>query len=140
VIEHSAGGVLVDRGGTLAVAIARINQRGHLEWTLPEGHIEPGETAALAAQRGVLEETGLSGIAGPPPGTIKYHFKQRGRAVHKFVQHFLLELLGGQISTADHEVSDVAGFRLPELFRTLSYRDERLMLERAAILLEQSVA
>jgi hypothetical protein len=34
----------------------------------------------------------------------------------------------------------VAGFRLPELFRTLSYRDERLMLERAAILLEQSVA
>lgn len=28
-------------------------------WSLPGGHIEPGETAAAAAQREVLEETGI---------------------------------------------------------------------------------
>lgn len=29
-------------------------------WSLPGGHIEPGETAKAAAQRELLEETGLS--------------------------------------------------------------------------------
>ncbi|WP_457914893.1 NUDIX domain-containing protein [Candidatus Minimicrobia naudis] len=28
-------------------------------WTIPEGHIEPGETAQVTARREIGEETGL---------------------------------------------------------------------------------
>ena len=32
-------------------------------WTIPKGHIEPGETAKVTAKREVEEETGLSNIS-----------------------------------------------------------------------------
>jgi 8-oxo-dGTP pyrophosphatase MutT (NUDIX family) len=54
----SAGGVVLDRRGRIAVVRQR-NRRGRWRWTLPKGRIDPGETTEAAALREVYEESGL---------------------------------------------------------------------------------
>ncbi len=51
----SAGGVVLNPEGKVLV----VNQRGN-SWSLPKGHIDPGEDALGAAKREIHEETGVS--------------------------------------------------------------------------------
>jgi len=52
---ESAGGVVVSSHGQILV----VSQRGKA-WSLPKGHIDPGEDALTAARREIYEETGVS--------------------------------------------------------------------------------
>ena len=63
--EISAGGVVVDVRDHQAylALIARHNRAGRVEWCLPKGHIEAGETLVQTAEREVEEETGIKGRA-----------------------------------------------------------------------------
>lgn len=54
---ESAGGIVLNSRGKIAV----VNQNGR-SWSLPKGHIEPGEDALAAARREIYEETGLQDI------------------------------------------------------------------------------
>ena len=51
----SAGGVVVNQRGQVLV----VNQRGN-SWSLPKGHVDPGETLEAAARREIYEESGLT--------------------------------------------------------------------------------
>ena len=51
---QSAGGVVLNAQGQILV----VNQRGK-SWSLPKGHIEPGEDVLAAARREIYEESGL---------------------------------------------------------------------------------
>jgi len=53
--SQSAGGVVVGSTGLVLVT----SQRGD-SWSLPKGHIDPGEDAQTAAQREITEETGVT--------------------------------------------------------------------------------
>ena len=129
--ETSAGGLVVDRGADpqRAALIGRHDRRGRLVWSLPKGHVEPGETAELAAVREVEEETGIHGRVLAPLGTIDFWFVVDDRRVHKTVHHFLLEADGGELSDADLEVDEVAWVPLADLPSRLEYADERRLLE-----------
>ncbi len=50
----SAGGVVLNRKGLVLV----VNQRGRA-WSLPKGHLDPGETLLEAAVREIHEEAGV---------------------------------------------------------------------------------
>lgn len=130
--ETSAGGLVVDhgQGGPRAVLIARHDRQGRLVWSLPKGHIEPGETAEEAAVREVREETGISGTVIAPLGTIDFWFVADRRRVHKTVHHFLLESVGGDLSDSDIEVEQVAWVPLDEVAALLAHDDERRLLDR----------
>ena len=52
---RTAGGVVVNEAGEVLV----VSQRG-TSWSLPKGHIDPGETALEAAMREIWEESGVS--------------------------------------------------------------------------------
>lgn len=54
-ITESAGGVVLNTLNEVAV----VSQRGD-SWSLPKGHIDPGETPQGAAEREVREETGIT--------------------------------------------------------------------------------
>ncbi len=52
--SYSAGGVVVNAQGQVLV----VNQRGN-SWSLPKGHLDPGENARQAAEREIYEESGV---------------------------------------------------------------------------------
>jgi len=68
-------------------------------------------------------------------GTIDFWFVAEGRRVHKTVHHFLLRAVGGELSDADVEVSEVAWVPFAELAARLAYPDERELIVRAGRLL-----
>lgn len=136
--ETSAGGLVVADygiGEPSVVLIGRTDRRGRLTWSLPKGHIEPGETAEDAAVREVAEETGVVAEVVAPVGTIAFWFVADGRRIHKTVHHFLLRPVGGALCLGDHEVTELAWVPLTEAVTQLDHADERELVERAAALL-----
>ncbi|CAB4939068.1 unannotated protein [freshwater metagenome] len=128
--ETSAGGLVLDRSGpvTKAALIARHDRRGRLVWSMPKGHLEPGETAEDAAIREVQEETGIESHVIATLGTIDFWFMSQERRIHKTVHHYLLEADGGELSDADVEVVKVAWIPLEEVSDLLRYPDERRLV------------
>jgi 8-oxo-dGTP pyrophosphatase MutT (NUDIX family) len=142
VAETSAGGLVVEpkdgsaSGGDPRVAlIAHRNQRGTLEWVLPKGHLEAGESAEQAAVREVEEETGIRGRVVAPLGSVDYWFVDHGRRVHKTVHHFLLEGVSGTLRPDTAEVEQVEWVPLRSAAARLTHADERALVERAGRLL-----
>ena len=128
--EISAGGVVVDVRDQQAylALIARHNRAGRVEWCLPKGHIEEGETLVQTAEREVEEETGIKGRALVTLGVIDYWFSIPGFRIHKMVHHYLLEAVGGEISIEgdpDHEAIDARWFRLDRAHEQLTFPHER---------------
>ncbi|WP_124709437.1 NUDIX hydrolase [Gordonia insulae] len=134
--ETSAGGLVISDldlpvDELAAALIGRMDRRGRMMWSLPKGHIETGETAEQTAIREVAEETGINGTVVAPLGKIDYWFVSEGRRIHKTVHHYLLRSIGGELSDADYEVSEVAWVPLRELPRKLTYSDERRLARMA---------
>lgn len=131
---------MVDRASGCVALIGRLDRTGTLLWSLPKGHIEDGETTEQTAVREVKEETGISAQVLKPLGTIDYWFVAERKRVHKTVHHFLLEAIGGELSDADDEVTEVAWVPLSDLDRMLAYTDERKLAGKARQILESAVA
>ena len=133
----SAGGLVLDRAAPDASAalIGRLDRRGRLLWSLPKGHIEPGETEPEAAVREVEEETGIHGVVLGPLGTIDFWFVASGQRIHKTVHHYLLLADRGELSDADVEVSEVAWVPLTDVAAKLAYADERRLVGKVPSLL-----
>lgn len=125
--EYSAGGLVFDDRGRVAI-IARHSRSGHLEWCLPKGHIEKGETPQQTAVREVFEETGIKGEVVDSIATIDYWFTGTSQRVHKLVHHFALRQVGGELTVEgdpDHEAEDAIWVDFRELDSVLSYPNER---------------
>jgi len=136
--ETSAGGLVIDSrdaGRARAALIGRTDRRGRLLWSLPKGHVEPGETTEDAAVREVAEETGITGQVVAELGTIDFWFVAEGRRIHKTVHHFLLVATDGELSAEDVEVEQVAWVPLGDVPGTLAYADERRLVARVPDLL-----
>jgi 8-oxo-dGTP pyrophosphatase MutT (NUDIX family) len=138
--ETSAGGIAVriDNGVAYAACIGRRNRAGRLEWCLPKGHIETGESPEQAAVREVAEETGIDAEIIHSIGIIDYWFTGDDRRVHKVVHHFLLEARGGTITTdndPDHEAEVAEWIPVADLTTRLAFPNERKMAQAAAQLL-----
>ena len=142
--ETSAGGLVVrdhggaapdTAGGPQVALIGRRTRQGSLEWVLPKGHVEPGESTEAAARREVREETGIDGRVVGPLGTVDYWFVADGTRVHKTVHHFLLEGVGGTLRPDTAEVEQVEWVPLRSAAARLTHADERALVERAGRLL-----
>lgn len=103
-------------------------------WGLPKGHLEPTETAAEAAAREVMEETGLAQISilDVLP-TIDWYFRDHGQLVHKFCHFFLMESPTGEPQPqADEGISACVWLSVPEAIRTVTYANAREVLRVAS--------
>ena len=69
-VIRCVGAIVHDAHGALLLI-----RRGHApaagRWSLPGGHVEPGESDAVALVREVAEETGLAVVAGGLVGTVR---------------------------------------------------------------------
>lgn len=137
--ETSAGGLVLAWTDSVAhvALIGRWSRYGRLLWSLPKGHVEPGESAATTAVREVAEETGIHGRVLDRLGTIDFWFLAQHRWIHKTVHHFLMIAEGGELSDADVEVARVAWVPLDDVPGLLAYDDERRLLEKVPDLLRE---
>jgi len=129
--DFSVGGVVTDPDGRVAL-IRTTNLAGTPVWGLPKGHPKTGESDLEAARREVEEETGLLVAIHHPPAVtrIEYWFVARdGERVHKRVDFYLMEAVGGSPDQHDDEVEEVAILPPVEARAVLTYQNERDALD-----------
>lgn len=130
---HDDGSVDLDR--VYVALIGRLDRRGRLLWSMPKGHVEPGEAHDSTAEREVWEETGIHGEVIAELGVIDYWFISDGTRIHKTVHHHLLRYVDGDLNDEDPEVTEVTWFPASTLVERLAYADERKLARRAHDLL-----
>lgn len=111
--------------------IAAVRVKGGTVLALPKGHIDPGESAAEAAEREVREETGVRASLVEKLGDVRYWYQRHGRRIAKRVTFFLFTFRSGSFEDHDDEIHEVRWMPLADAARELSYPGEREMVERA---------
>ncbi len=138
----SSGGVVFRPAGVACeeaqVALIRVARAEGHAWALPKGWVEKGEDLEQTAVREAREETGLTVRVLRKLGEVTYEFygKAERSRIHKTVHLFLLECLGGDTADHDDEVEEARWFSLAEALRTLTYTNERDVLEKAVSLIQ----
>src|SRR3712207_4341460 len=129
--EVSAGGVVVRGDEVVVIVPTRRAASGQKVLALPKGHVDPGETPAQAAAREVREEAGVEAELVGELGEVRYWYQRNGRKIPKLVTFFLFRYTGGDTADHDQEVEEARWVPLEEAIRTLTFKGEREMVERA---------
>jgi 8-oxo-dGTP pyrophosphatase MutT (NUDIX family) len=89
-LTHAGGIVKRDapKGPQYLMVRARKNP---MEWVLPRGHIEPGETPEQVAVREVREESGVEATIVAPLGMMEYDYRGEHCRVGIFLMRFVRE-------------------------------------------------
>lgn len=90
IVPELSAGVAVLHPSTGRVLLLREIAEGR--WSLPKGHVDPGESLTTAAQREVAEETGLRHVVlGKEIAEVHYRFFDRNhrRNVYKTTVYFV---------------------------------------------------
>jgi 8-oxo-dGTP pyrophosphatase MutT (NUDIX family) len=129
----SAGGVVLaePRPDAPVALVAHRSTRGALNWTLPKGAQEAGETVPQTALREVREETGLAVELIGRLDTIDYWFvwTPEQTRYHKFVHYFLMRAVGGDFADHDSEMEAAEWVALEDARRRMTFANERRLLD-----------
>ena len=140
-LEVSAGGIVYRRAGVEPARFLLIRD-SYDNWGFPKGHLEDGESPADAARRETGEETGLERLVLQGPiRVIDWHFRFRGRHIHKYCHFFLFESPEGDpCPQVDEGITDCQWRSLDEALDLLSYDNARGVLKRAGEMVRTLVA
>ena len=140
-LEVSAGGIVFRRGPD-GIARYLLIRDSYNNWGFPKGHLEEEETPAQAALRETAEETGLAELTVQGPiRVIDWHFRFRGRHIHKYCHFFLLESPDGDaVPQTDEGITACRWCSLDEALDVLSYDNARGVLKRAGEMVRTLVA
>lgn len=129
--ETSAGGIVFRaNGGQPLFLLIRDSYRN---WGFPKGHVEPGERPEDAALREVEEETGLAGLElRGRIDSIDWHFRFRGRLIHKTCHFYLIETESSVTSPQRSEgITECRWAPFDDAIESISYENARGILRRA---------
>jgi 8-oxo-dGTP pyrophosphatase MutT (NUDIX family) len=140
-LEVSAGGIVFRRIPGEGPRFLLIRD-SYNNWGFPKGHLEGDESPAEAALRETAEETGLAHLALQGPiRVIDWHFRFRGRHIHKYCHFFLLESPDGEpCPQVDEGITACQWRPLGEALEILSYDNARGVLKRAGEMVRTLVA
>ena len=139
--EVSAGGIVFRRQPDQSARYLLIRDP-YEHWGFPKGHLEESETPTEAATRETAEETGLTDLVlHGPIRIIDWHFRFRGRYIHKFCHFFLYESAAADvIPQLDEGITDFRWLTLEEALEQLAYDNARGVLKRAGEMARTLVA
>ena len=137
----SAGGIVFRRQEAGIVTFLLIKD-SYGNWGFPKGHLEDGESPADAAQRETAEETGLGDLQlRGPIRIIDWHFRFRGRHIHKYCHFFLFESLAGEpLPQVEEGITACRWEPIDQALEALSYDNARGVLKRAGEMVRTLVA
>ena len=128
-VEVRAAGGVVTRARDGRVEVLVVHRPAYDDWSLPKGKLEPGETESVAAQREVLEETGVDAEITGSAGSVHYT-DRRGRA--KRVEYFTLTPRSESPRAPDDEVDVVAWWSAARAVDELTYPHDRDLVPASA--------
>ena len=100
-------------------------------WTIPKGHIEPGETAKMTARREIEEETGLKNVSVLTwLGKIHFKYRRQDKLVLMTTQIYLVQALNKNESPMKEKwMRGIQWFPFNDALQVIEYEDiERLIL------------
>ncbi len=128
-VVRAAGGIVVRAGDAGGWEVALVHRPEHLDWTLPKGKIETGESPTEGALREVAEETGYRCHLGRFAGEVEYA-DRRGRV--KIVSYWLMQPVEGTF-VPNPEVDELRWLSFGDAARVLDYPHDRELLESISI-------
>jgi 8-oxo-dGTP pyrophosphatase MutT (NUDIX family) len=140
-LEVSAGGIVFRRVSGEGAKYLLIRD-SYNNWGFPKGHLEGNESPAETALRETAEETGLDRLVLQGPiRVIDWHFRFRGRHIHKYCHFFLFESPEGDpCPQVDEGITACQWLPLGEALDVLSYDNARGVLKRAGEMVRTLVA
>ncbi len=100
-------------------------------WTIPKGHIEPGETAKMTARREIEEETGLKNVSILTwLGKIHFKYRRADKLVLMTTQIYLAQALDSkEMPIPEKWMKGIKWFSFADALDAIEYEDiEKLML------------
>lgn len=100
-------------------------------WTIPKGHIEPGETAKMTARREIEEETGLKNVSILTwLGKIHFKYRRLDKLVLMTTQIYLVQSIDShEMPTPEKWMKGIRWFKFTDALEAIEYEDiEKLML------------
>ena len=139
--EVSAGGIVFRRQPDSSARFLLIRDP-YEHWGFPKGHLEGEESPAEAVFRETAEETGLTDLVMLGPiRIIDWHFRFRGRYIHKYCHFFLFESAAADVvPQQDEGITDFRWLELEAALEQLSYDNARGVLKRAGEMARTLVA
>ena len=121
--EPTSGGVIF-RHGKSGIEILLI-QDAKDRWTIPKGHIEPGETAQVTARREIGEETGLKKIELHGwLGKVNFRYRRIDKLVLMTTQVYLVKALDPNEKLQKEEwMNGLKWFSFHEALDEVEYED-----------------
>jgi 8-oxo-dGTP pyrophosphatase MutT (NUDIX family) len=137
--EFTAGGVVYRRRGVLIDILMIQDPVGR--WTIPKGHVEPGEKIEQTALREVEEETGLSELRlDERLDKLHFFYRKEGKLIFMTTYVFLMEAIGDTQAIKAEEgpaVSDVRWFSVDKALELIEYKDTEKLFRLALKKIEQ---
>jgi 8-oxo-(d)GTP phosphatase len=130
----AAGGVVLrrdpsgDARSDAAAEVLLVHRAAYDDWSLPKGHVDPGESDVDAALREVLEETGVHAEIVEDLGETQHAIPSGTKRVH----WFCMRSVGGDPAerSPDDEVDVARWLPVTEALQRLTYVNERALLSR----------
>jgi 8-oxo-dGTP diphosphatase len=123
----AAGGVVLRRGDDGKPRVAVIHRPKYMDWSLPKGKLEEGESWKEAGLREVEEEIGYRCLAGPELPPISYLDRKNRR---KLVRYWLMEPIEGGFEPHG-EVDELRWLTRREANELLTYEHDRELVAKA---------
>lgn len=126
----AAGGLVIDGTGAEAKVLV-VHRPTHDDWSLPKGHVDPGERPEEAALREVAEETGVTAAIVRAAGTTEHAVVSDGRPALKRVHWFVMRPVSDSDPATrppDTEVDRATWWPVGTALSALTHVGERTLL------------